>query len=104
MILFFVRLRNYETLTLVRLPYSAELIGCIRVQGYASIQITSISPALYRMARASCIIICRAGHISAGLLLTSLMWLTFEPGYWVSCPGLIIYGNISVLVVGAKVA
>lgn len=28
---------DYETLTLVRLPYYVELIGCIRVQGYASI-------------------------------------------------------------------
>lgn len=65
-----------------------------------SIQITSISPALCRMARAYCIIIA----FLQVLLLASLVWSTLEPRYRISCSRLKIYGSFSLMFKSAIIA
>lgn len=69
-----------------------------------SIQITSISPALCRMARAYCIIIGVPANFLQVLLLASLVWSRLEPRYRNSCSRLKIYGSFYLMFESASIA
>lgn len=76
-----------------------ELIGRIRVHGHAFNSDNLNFPCL--VPHGACLLhhYCRAGHFSAGLLLASLVWSTFEPRYRITCPRLVIYGSFSLIMV-----
>ena len=76
----------FDISTLFCYLVTSELIGRIRVHGHASNNLNF--PCL--VPHGACLLhhYCRAGHLSAGLLLA---WSTFEPRYWISCPRHIIY-------------